>query len=223
MSTPAQRQEILSHLQSKGFNPTQSWLQNFLSTQKPSIPLHGQQKTALFRLLNTDITSSLQSSPISGFPRDILNPEIRERVIRGPIVVQVLDIEDIGSSRWSQVEAIESEERGEKTKGREIIRVVASEEGETQQNKSVGPHKLQLQDSQRSRVYGFELFDVDGINLNMNIGTKLVLRDVTVARSTVLLEPKSVAVLGGRIEDLHKRWEEGRKEALKTAARGGGG
>jgi RecQ-mediated genome instability protein 1 len=137
--------------------------------------------------------------------------------------VQVLDIEDIGSSRWSQVEAIESEERGEKTKGREIIRVVASEEGETQQNMSGGPHKLLLQDSQGSRVYGFELFDVDGINLNMNIGTKLVLRDVTVARSTVLLDPKSVAVLGGKIEDMHKRWEEGRKEALKTAARGGGG
>lgn len=223
MSTPVQSQDILSHLQSKGLNPTQGWLQNFLSTQKSSIPLHAQQKTALFRLLNTDVTSSLQNSSSSVLPRDILNPEIRERVIKGPIVVQVLDIEDIGSSRWSQVEAIESEERGERTKGREIIRVVANEEGETEQNKSAGPHKLLLQDSQGGRVYGFELFDVDGISLNMNIGTKLVLRDVTVARSTILLEPKSVVVLGGKIEEMHKRWKQGRKEALKTAARGGAG
>lgn len=136
--------------------------------------------------------------------------------------MQVLDIEDIGRSRWSQVEAIEQEERGETTKGKEIIRITASEEGEAE-DKSAGPFKLLLQDAQGTRVYGFELFSVDRINFNLNIGAKLVLRDVTVARSTILLEPKSVTVLGGKIEEMHKRWKEGRKEALKIAARNGGG
>jgi len=216
-------QEIITHLQSKGLQPTQTWLNNFLSNQKSSVPLPALKQTALFRLINTDITSTLQNSPGSSFPPDILNAEIQQRVIQGPIVVQVLDVEDIGRSRWSQMEAIESEEKGEKTKGKEIVRVTAGEEDEAEFKDSVGPHKLLLQDSQGTCVYGFELSSVDGIGIGMNIGTKMVLRDVTVARSTVLLEPKAVMMLGGKIEDLHKKWRDGRKEALKQAARNSGG
>ena len=216
-------QEIVTHLQSKGLQPTQTWLNNFLSNQKSSVPLPALKQTALFRLINTDITSTLQNSSGSSFPPDILNAEIQQRVIQGPIVVQVLDVEDIGRSRWSQVEAIESEEKGEKTKGKEIVRVTAGEEDETESKNSVGPHKLLLQDSQGTCVYGFELSSVDGVGIGMNIGTKIVLRGVTVARSTVLLEPKAVMMLGGKIEDLHKKWRDGRKETLKQAARNSGG
>jgi len=137
----------------------------------------------------------------------------------GPIACQVLDVEDIGRSRWSQVEALEAAERGEGTKGREVIRVIPSDEqgGDRDAYVSFGPHKLLVQDVQGTRMYGVELQTIEGINVSMSIGTKLVLKDVTVARGVILLEPQSVNVLGGKIEQLHKEWRETRKERLKVA------
>jgi RecQ-mediated genome instability protein 1 len=215
-------QEISSHLLTKGFIPTSAWLTTFLTTQRPSTPLPAIKQSALFRLTASDITTSLQRSPGSIFPQDIHNGQIRERSITGPIAVQVIDIQDIGRSAWSQLELFEAEERGETTKGREIIRVLPGEEGpETTTQQSTGPHKLTLQDAQGTCVFGMELMNIEGISIGMSIGTKMVLRDVIVARGLLLLEPKCVTVLGGKIDDLHKKWKEGRKEALRAAAQAG--
>ena len=135
-------------------------------------------------------------------------------------MVQVLDIEDMTKSRWEQIEAIEALERGEGTKGREIVRVVSTED-ETDSNagsvKSGGPHKLLLQDTRGIKSYGMELRDVEGVSLSMNIGTKLVLTNVAVARGVLLLEPATTSLLGGKIEALHKDWRETRKAQLKAA------
>ena len=188
-----------------------------MSTQKTTIALAALKQTALFRLLASDITSSLQSTATSIFPQDILNAQIQERKLVGPIPVQVLDVEDIGHSRWSQIEAIEAAERGETTKGREIIRVVPTEEG-TSDPEAVsanGPHKLLVQDAKGVRMYGFELSKVDGISLSMDIGSKLLLKNVLVTRGVLLLEPGNVTLVGGKIENFHKAWKEGRKAQLK--------
>jgi RecQ-mediated genome instability protein 1 len=213
-------QEIGSHLSRKGLPPTAAWLNSFLSSQRP-LPLPALKESAWFKILQTDITKTVQKSPTSIFPVDIANGEIRERRVPGAIPVQILDIEDIGCSRWSQVDALESEERGEKTKGREIIRVVPGEDDDSvTQQQSTGPHKLILQDAHGTSAYAMEMLSIQGVDLNISIGAKLMLKDVTVARGCLLLEPKNVTLLGGKIEDLHKRWKEGRKEVLKAAARG---
>lgn len=215
-------QEISSHLSSKGLPPTAAWLNNFLSGQRPNVPLAALKQSAWFKIQQTDITQSVQKNPASVFPLDIANGEIRERRVAGSVPVQILDIEDIGRSRWSQAESLEAEERGEKTKGREVIRVVPGEDegNSTPQQQSTGPHKLVVQDTQSTSVYAMELLSIQGLDLNINIGAKLLLKDVTVARGVLLLEPKNVTILGGKIEELHKKWKEGRKEALRTAARG---
>ncbi|KAI9842759.1 MAG: hypothetical protein M1837_006942 [Sclerophora amabilis] len=200
----------------------QAWLNSFLSSQQRTAPLPALKQTALFRLLQSDITTSIQQSPNSVFPLDISNGQVQERRVAGPIPVQILSIEDIAHSRWSQVEALEAEERGEKTKGREIIRVVPGEEEEDNTSThpaSTGPHKLILQDARGTSVYAVELFNIHGIDMNTSIGVKLILKDVLVARGVLLLEPKNVTFLGGKIEELQKKWKDGRKEALKTAAR----
>ena len=67
-------------------------------------------------------------------------------------------------------------------------------------------------------MFGMELVNIEGISLGMSIGTKLVLRDVVVARGLLLLEARGVQVLGGKIDELHKRWKEGRMEALRVTA-----
>lgn len=72
-------------------------------------------------------------------------------------------------------------------------------------------------------MYGIELESVNGISVGMNIGTKMVLREVVVARGLLLMEPRSVQVLGGKIDDLHQRWKGARKDALKARANAGNG
>jgi RecQ-mediated genome instability protein 1 len=213
--------DVTAHLVSKGFNPKSTWVSTFLASQRAGLPAAALKQTALFRLTSSDILSTLQVTLGSTFPPNILDANVQERKVTGPIPVQVLDVEDIGRSRWSQVEAIESEERGETTRGREIIRVVPGDENEaegTQVSHSVGPHKLLLQDAKGTQIYGLEVASVEGIGLSMNIGAKLILKDITVARGVVLLEPNTVSVLGGRIEDLHKRWKTDRKATLIAAA-----
>lgn len=147
--------------------------------------------------------------------------------------MQVLSIEDISESRWEQIEAIEAQERGETTKGREVIRVVAEEEGENGQGQaaagsrannnnnsgaaSSGPHKLVLQDMKGHTVFAFELKRIPKVEVGMSIGTKMVLRNVMIARGMVMLEPERVVVLGGKIDALHKMWLENRKMDLLEA------
>lgn len=220
--------EIAAHLASKSLPPSPTWLGSFLSGTRPTTPLPALKQTALFRLLASDITASLQAGPDAVFPADVHNAALAERRLPGPIAAQLLDVEDVGRSRWGQVEALEAAERGEGTKGREVVRVVPAE-GEEEGAaaaavaQSAGPHKVVLQDARGTRVYGVEVAAVEGVGVGMNIGSKVLLRDVVVARGVLLLEPRSVVVLGGKIEGLHRAWREGRKERLKNAAVAGGG
>ena len=221
MSAVPLANEITGHLVSKGLNATPAWVNGFLASQRTSVPLPALKQTALFRLIQTNITSSLQHNQNSVLPVNIHDATIRERKLSGPIPVQVLDMEDIGKSRWSQAELIESEERGETTRGREIIRVIPGEDAssaEPVQAQTSGPHKLLLQDVKGIQVYAIELSPVSGISLAMSIGTKLVLREVVASRGVLLLEAKSVTVLGGKLEELHKTWKEKRKDNLRAEA-----
>ena len=205
---------------SKGLSPSQQWLTAFMNTQKPTTPIPALTQTALFRLLSSDITTSLNSNASFCFPTDIHNAQVKERRLQGPIVVQLLGIEDMSKSRWEQIEAIEALERGEGTKGREIIRVTATEDDDDSGNninKSGGPHKMSLQDAQGIQAYGIELRDINGIGLGMSIGCKMVLRNAIVARGVILMEPANTTILGGKIEALHRAWKENRKTELKAA------
>ncbi|KAF2641610.1 hypothetical protein P280DRAFT_317576 [Massarina eburnea CBS 473.64] len=213
--------ELTQHLNARHLHPTAAWLQSFVSTTRPNTPLPALKQTALFRLLSTDITTSLVPPPNTVFPIDVLNAKVASRTVTGPIVCQVLDIDDIGLSRWSQVEAIEAKERGESTKGREIVRVVENEnEGAAVAPaiQSKGPFKLLLQDAKGVKVYGLDLGGMAGINTNMSMGVKILLRNVEVRRAVVMLESASVQVLGGKLDALDKAWREGRKERLAKAA-----
>jgi RecQ-mediated genome instability protein 1 len=149
----------------------------------------------------------------------------------------VLDVEDIGASKWSQVEAIERVERGEEVRGREVIRVLpaeAREEGPGEENPggpnvaassagkaAGGRHRYVLQDAKGTKVVAFESVRIPQLGLGdegVSIGVKVVLKAGTlVRRGTVMLGPENVVVLGGKVEAWDKAWKEGRKERLKRA------
>lgn len=208
----------------KSLAPAEAWLANLIASQRSTAPVNALVQTATFRILAADITTCLEHSPHTCLPPDVQNAAIKERRLSGPIVVQVLNIEDMSKSRWQQIEAIEALERGEGTQGRQIVRVVPGEDGEDPSRgagKSFGPHKVLLQDAKGARIFGIELKDVEGISLSMSIGSKMVLRNVIIARGVALLEPASTTLLGGKIESLHKHWRENRKVDLKAAIEAG--
>ncbi|KAK1066406.1 hypothetical protein LTR33_011594, partial [Friedmanniomyces endolithicus] len=143
---------VSAFLTAKGVPPTQAWLHTFLSGVRLTTPVIALQQTALFQIRKADLQTSITRSPSNLLPPGTTDPATKEKHVCGPITVQVLDIEDIGRSRWSQVEALEALERGETTKGREVIRVVPEESGPdstavADEAKSSGPHKLLLQDA----------------------------------------------------------------------------
>ncbi|KAJ4290884.1 hypothetical protein N0V90_010080 [Kalmusia sp. IMI 367209] len=214
--------ELTQHLTSRHLPPAQAWLQSFVSTTRPNTPLPALKQTALFRLLATDITTSLHPPPNTVFPSDVLNAKVPSRILAGPIICQVLDIEDIGLSRWAQFEQIEAQERGETTKGREIVRVVEDENGGgavAPVVQSRGPFKLLLQDAKGAKVYAVDLHGIEGLNTAIAMGTKILLRNTDVRRAVAMLEPGNVQILGGKMEALDKAWKEGRKERLMHAAK----
>jgi len=197
-------------------------------------PLPALIATAKHRLLNTDLTlPSIFDASAASLPSRIADVASPTRILAHDVVVQVLGVEDTSRSRWEQIEALEMERKGETTKGREVIRVVAPDEepssastqapASTSQNsveRSYGPYKLELQDVSGSIVYGFELQKVAKIGYPplMSIGCKILLKKgCKVARGMVLLEPGNVVVLGGKIEGLDKAWREGREKALRDA------
>lgn len=228
-------------LSTKSLSVAQPWLNAFLSsssTAQRNIPPSALAKTAIFRLLASDIKESLSKHRSCVLPVDIHDPTIQERRLQGSIPVQVLDIEDIGTSLWSQIEAIERVERGEAIRGREIVRTIAvGEDPEASENNRAnnnpangagsasgssgyGPHRVILQDAAGTMAVGVEMQRIDGMALEkLAIGAKLLLRNPSVARGMVLLSPGSVTLLGGKIEALDRPWRDGRKARLieKTA------
>lgn len=227
----ASADQIAAQIQStKSLPVSTTWLNTFLASSQRNIPVSALTKTALFRVLASDFRESLCRNQSSFFPVDIYDPNVQERRLSGPIPVQVLDIEDIGTSLWSQVEAIERVERGEAIRGREIVRTVAvGEDPEAAENNGTnngtaanasggsgyGPHRLILQDAAGTKAVAIEMQRIEGITLEkLAIGTKMVLRNATVARGMVLLNPGCAELLGGKIEALDRPWREGRKARL---------
>lgn len=109
------------------------------------------------------------------------------------------------------------------TKGREIVRVVETENEGTVEAappvQSKGPFKLLLQDAKGTQIYAVDLRGTEGVNTSMTMGTKVVLKNVDVRRAVAMLEPANVQVLGGKLEELDKAWKDGLKERLQKAAK----
>ena len=228
-------EHIRAHLLStKSLPVSTTWISNFLaslSQNQQRAPPSALAQTALFRILTTDFTKTLSTSaPSTLLPREVSDPSIKERRISGPVPVQVLDIEDIGSSMWSQVEKIEQVERGETIRGREIVRNVNVDDADnanegtannasrsTGITTSNGPHRLILQDAAGTKIVALEYKDVNGISIEkLAIGAKFVLKDIVVARGMALLTPETVTLLGGKIEAWDTTWRQKRKEVLLT-------
>lgn len=214
-------QTLTTFLTARHLPPSTAWLDTCLSSIRPTTPLPALQQTVLFRLLVSDLTTSLASTAAS-LPTNIPSATAKEARLPTSVVFQVLDMEDVGSSRWSQVEAIDARERGESTRGREVIRVVpvVGENGVAETSApsaSSGPHKLLLQDVRGGKIYAFENSRIEGFAIgSLGIGGKVLVKaGAIVARGVLMLNAKDVEVLGGRVEAWDEAWGEKRREVLR--------
>ncbi|KAF4437029.1 mediated genome instability Rmi1 [Fusarium acutatum] len=222
-------------------HPSTAFLNSLITTRSPPPPLPSLLATAKARLLAADLTGStiISTGSLQSFPSDADSTESREKRIPRPVHVQVLDIENLASSRWEQVEEMEAVARGETTRGREVVRVTAEDDdddgvdGPTQQplasRNTAGPkpagknatHRLVLQDCKGTKLFALELRRFDSIGVGKTqIGEKILLKAGTaIARGMILLEPDKCVMLGGKIEAWQKTWVDGRLTRLKEEIR----
>lgn len=228
--------------------PSQAWLTTLINSRTPPPPLPSLTATARTRLLAADLTTPNLLDPAyiasHSLPSNLSDATVRQITLSHDICVQVLDMENLSKSRWSQVEELEALERGEGSKGREMVRLreEGEEQGErgmtqaqTQSTQGAGraaatagagsekaTHKLVLQDAKGQKIYGLELKKVDKIAIGkLNIGEKIMIKGgASVSRGVIMLEPSTCVVLGGKVDAWHKAWVEGRLARLKetTAA-----
>ncbi|KAF2965732.1 hypothetical protein GQX73_g7852 [Xylaria multiplex] len=227
--------------------PAIAWIQTAMPNRTPLPPLPALIATVKTRFLAADLTNpALFDSPSPAFPPNASNPEIKEVKLTWDIPVQVLDIENLSKSKWEQVEELEAIARGEQTRGREVIRLpTGNEEDEfavdsqatqsavngnerpgrapsanaTNATTKSSTHRLVLQDCKGQKVYGLELKRIDRIGIgSLSIGEKIILkRGAILARGTLLLDPMTCTILGGKVEAWQKDWVEGRLARLREA------
>ncbi|KAK5942511.1 hypothetical protein PMZ80_005076 [Knufia obscura] len=191
--------QLASQLKSELFSryslvPSEQWLNEFLSNSRnPSHPLPALTSTAHFRLLSTDFTTTLSTRQGKVLPAKVSDVHTKELILQIDIPVQVLDIQDTSTSKWSQIEAIERVERGEEIRGREVIRNVpginddddadGGDQGQVtgsssrpsatsstnasgnSKKGSTGPHKVLLQDAAGTKAWAFETSRIERITI----------------------------------------------------------
>jgi RecQ-mediated genome instability protein 1 len=213
--------------------PSSSFLTTLIQARNPPLPLPSLLATARSRLLTCDLTSNnIIDASLAALPADLANPAVKELRLSRDVHVQVLDVENLSVSRWNQVEEIEAIERGEKTRGREVIRIIedSQDDGHHQPARqtpgsAVPPagknatHKLVLQDCQGQKVFALELRRVSSIGVGSTMmGEKILLKAGTVvARGVVMLTPDNCLLLGGKIDSWQKAWTDGRLARLKES------
>lgn len=205
--------------------------------------------TAKTRLLASDLTTpgllDTAKLPTICFPTAITSPAVSETRLASDVYAQVVDVENLSRSRWEQVDELEAIERGEQTRGREVIRLPVNNDASDEPAGTMPPeaiarpqaeaaaaaaaraknamHRLVLQDARGQKVFGLELVRMPEIAIGtLNIGAKIVLKKgAVIARGSVLLDAKSVQVLGGKLEAWQKTWLDGRLARLKETVTAG--
>ena len=112
-------------IQSQGLpRPSDGWLTSLIQSRNPALPFPALVATAKSRLLASDWTAAgILDASTPGFPSDVTSVHVKDTKLSSDVFAQVLGVENLSKSRWEQVEELEAIERGEQTRGREIIRL----------------------------------------------------------------------------------------------------
>ncbi len=172
--------QVLAHFASKQIHLSNTFISSLLNALHPP-PL--TLTPALLANFHTSfLLSALQQSvsPQSYLPLSI--PTQHNITIPGPILAQIIHVQDIGTSRLAQLEALEKAETEKGPQGRRVVDIPAEGEGDdnpvqdgSNEGLSVGKSicKVLLEDGRGERVYGMEVKPIDNIKVGTHLGCKV--------------------------------------------------
>src|ERR1700737_4804340 len=178
MSLPTQ---AVAHFASKQLAISQTFLTALLTAvQLPPATLTAPILTTLHTaFLNSTLQQS--SSQQAYLPVSITTQH--NLSIPGPSLVQIVHVQDIGTSRLAQLEALEKAILEAGPQGLRVVDLPADENGEdvpplngATGRLSLGKSicKVLLEDGQGQRVYGMEVKSIEGIKVGMPLGCKVL-------------------------------------------------
>lgn len=172
--------QVLAHFAAKQLHLSNTYVSTLLnSIYPPPTTIH----PALLANFHTSfLNSSLyqSASPQSYLPFSL--PTQHNISLSGPTLVQVIHVQDIGTSRLAQLEALEKAITEAGPQGLRVVDLPADEEGDdnptqngTNDGLSVGKSicKVLLEDGRGERVYGMEVKPIEGIKVGMSLGCKV--------------------------------------------------
>lgn len=160
---------------------------------------------------NLQFAPNIQTAYQRVIPESILTE--RDACLSDSILVQVLEIFDVSKSAYKRLEILE--ENDESNIDRMRRRTVGLETGDSQGFTTTCMHKLVLQDSAGTLIYGIEYRRIAQLSERTELGCKFLLRKTKFHRGVALLEPETVTVLGGSIPEMNVSRTEIYKQKLK--------
>ncbi|EPX72145.1 uncharacterized protein SOCG_04838 [Schizosaccharomyces octosporus yFS286] len=212
---------LLKEMEQRGIPLKNSWLSlvvNHLVHQRK----YARENITIELILPFFIASDIRSSTTgaSAASYDISNQH--NITLSNPLLVQVVRIREIGKSIVSQLEYLNQLEERKKLKGQQIIRLVDEEDREDKEGDDSGIAEAQeaifdgkgfkcmcrlvLEDANGQRFYGMEWKSIPGIQLDTNLGTKLLIQNAQIKRGTLLLTPENTEILGGEIDEWNREY-----------------
>lgn len=148
--------------------------------------------------------------------------------IKGPILVQLMDIVDISRSKYNQLQALEDDtivpdpeeeviattaNNNSNKSRRRIAQAAADEEEEggndtTTKNPNKATYKVVFQDKNEKLIYGIEVIRNTDFSSDTPLGSKWILYDTTLRRGVLMLKKNSLEYLGGEITELNQTRKE---------------
>lgn len=214
---------ISKYLSDKHIRAASKWIE-FLVQHLGRIRQTGGNSTelcelAILHFLNSDIQRSLDTAQCLLLPQARYEEKL---AIKGPIILQIVSCEEIGSSLSSQLEALDAYEEKLKPVDRRLVQPRSDEEEldldstNRTDNLCSGNHsmdalvpkkmcKLLLEDAAGNRCYALEQKPIPDFRLGMALGGKLLVEDVLLVLGVMMLRPYKCTYLGGSIAEWQRQ------------------
>jgi RecQ mediated genome instability protein len=172
--------QVLAHFASKQIHLSNAFISALLNSVHPPPTTINPALLASFH--TSFLNSSLLQSTAAQSHLPLSLPSEHNISLPGPTLVQVIHVQDIGSSRLAQLEALEKAITEAGPQGRRVVNLPADEEGYddptqngTNEGLSAGKSicKVLLEDGRGERVYGMEAKPIEGIKVGMPLGCKV--------------------------------------------------
>ncbi|KTW30182.1 hypothetical protein T552_00661 [Pneumocystis carinii B80] len=211
-------EKLLKFLESKSLYVHLNWIEETLHQIDASLNNKELEQQILQCLLNSDIKKAL--TPQSCLPIDIFDQH--NQVLPGPYCLQIIHVQDIGISIFNQLEYLEQFDDSGNIKSYNIIRNNLSDVDDDDDIPDINNSppkkfcKLILEDSSGLCVWAIEHKPIKEIHVAINLGAKILLKNILVLRGVLILNPSNLTFLGGEIFQLKNYFPSGFKNQLKS-------